>query len=44
MNVKEAIAYVANEGIWVVLGWVVIGMFLFTMALMVISVVAMILF
>lgn len=34
---KNVFAYAANEGIWVILGWVVIGMFVFTTALMVLG-------
>jgi hypothetical protein len=42
MNVKEALTYAANEGIWVLLGWAVIGMFVITMAGMVAVLVALI--
>ena len=44
MTVREAFAYAANEGIWVVLGWAVIGMFIFTTALMFIGLIALIVF
>jgi len=33
MNLMKKAAWFANEGIWVVLGWAVIGMFVFTIVL-----------
>ena len=44
MDVKAALAYAVNEGIWVVLGWAVIGMFVITTVGVVVSVVALIVF